>query len=467
MGIALSPPVISTKKATTIAADPKCMGAQVGMTSVLHTWGSALTYHPHLHMIVPGGGLSPDGARWVACRPGFFLHVRVLSRLFRRLFLEGLMDLHRAGQLTFFGDLASLSEAKAFATWLAPFCKSEWVVYAKPPFGGPEAVLADLSRYTHRVAISNARLVSADAQTVAFHWKDYRIKSGDRQKVMRLATPEFIRRFLIQALPDGFHRIRHDGLLASATRRANITKICALLCVQCPGKGHRVGTRSRHHPIHPARTMPLLLWPHARHRDLRPRAKTNVARAATGAGRMTHRLSDARQRQRLRPADPVTTGCAHVHSAQRTAAVTPEQSAMFGASNSFAPVSGTTHTISRATDTGGAPTSAHFPHRSIQDPRGFLLGRFSKEGRGRTNAQRSAATRTRTPSPEPPLEAEVCAAVRLHQTGRSCTAQHFHGVDDRSAGLSCLLLRQLGRGCACRGTASGAVTRRLSAVAQA
>ncbi len=222
----------SAETVMTIAADPKRMGARVGMTSVLHTWGSALTHHPHIHMIVPGGGLSPDGTNWVACRPGFFLHVRVLSRLFRRLFLEGLMDLHRAGQLTFFGDLASLSEAKAFATWLTPFRKSEWVVYAKPPFGGPEAVLAYLSRYTHRVAISNARLISADAQTVAIRWKDYRVKSGDRQKVMRLATPEFIRRFLIHVLPDGFHRIRHYGLLASATRKTNITKVRALLCVQ-------------------------------------------------------------------------------------------------------------------------------------------------------------------------------------------------------------------------------------------
>jgi hypothetical protein len=170
----------------------------------------------------------------VACRPGFFLHVRVLARLFRRLFLEGLLALHREGQLAFFSDLAELVDADTFTAWLAPFRKSDWVVYAKPPFGGPEAVLAYLSRYTHRVAISNARLVNADAQTVAFRWKDYRIKSGDRQKVMRLATPEFIRRFLIHVLPDGFHRIRHYGLLASATRKANITKIRALLCVQRP-----------------------------------------------------------------------------------------------------------------------------------------------------------------------------------------------------------------------------------------
>jgi hypothetical protein len=219
----------SAETVTTIAADAKRLGARVGMTSVLHTWGSALTHHPHIHMIVPGGGLSPDGTSWIACKPGFFLHVRVLSRLFRRLFLAGLMDLHRVGQLTFFGDLAGLVEEMAFASWLAPFRKTEWVVYAKPPFGGPEAVLAYLSRYTHRVAISNGRLVSADADTVAFHWKDYRIKSGDRQKVMRLATPEFIRRFLIHVLPDGFHRIRHYGLLASSTRKANITKIRTLL----------------------------------------------------------------------------------------------------------------------------------------------------------------------------------------------------------------------------------------------
>ncbi|WP_299847224.1 IS91 family transposase, partial [uncultured Paracoccus sp.] len=222
----------SAETVMTIAADPRRLGARVGMTSVLHSWGSALTHHPHIHMILPGGGLSPDGTRWVACRPGFFLHVRVLSRLFRRLFLEGLRDLHRAGQLAFFGDLAELASADTFRAWLAPFRKSEWVVYAKPPFGGPKAVLAYLSRYTHRVAISNTRLVSADADTVAFRWKDYRIKRGDRSRVMRLATSEFIRRFLIHVLPDGFHRIRHFGLLASSTRKANITKIRALLCVQ-------------------------------------------------------------------------------------------------------------------------------------------------------------------------------------------------------------------------------------------
>ena len=219
----------SAKTVATIAADPKRLGARIGMTSVLHTWGSALVHHPHVHMIVPGGGLSKDGNRWVVSKPGFFLHVRVLSRLFRCLFVEGFLALPCEGELNFFGDLAGLSEPQAFAAYLAPLRKNEWVVYAKPPFGGPEAVLAYLSRYTHRVAISNSRIVSADANTVAFRWKDYRIKNGERQKVMRLATGEFIRRFLIHVLPDGFHRIRHYGLLASATRKANIAKVRALL----------------------------------------------------------------------------------------------------------------------------------------------------------------------------------------------------------------------------------------------
>jgi len=219
----------SAETVTTIAADPRHLGARIGMTSVLHTWGSALTHHPHIHMIVPGGGLSPNGSRWIACRPGFFLPVRVLSRLFRRLFLEGLAALHKAGELRFFGDLAGLANPAAFSAYLTPLRKTAWVVYAKPPFGGPEAVLAYLSRYTHRVAISNHRLVSADADTVAFRWKDYRIKSGDRMKVMRLTTAEFIRRFLIHVLPTGFHRIRHYGLLAGARRKATIARIRELL----------------------------------------------------------------------------------------------------------------------------------------------------------------------------------------------------------------------------------------------
>jgi len=219
----------SAETVATIATDPKRLGARVGMTSVLHTWGSALTHHPHIHMIVPGGGLSPDGTRWIGCKPGFFLHVRVLSRLFRRLFLEGLMALHSAGRLKFFGDLGELADPRAFTQWLAPFHKTAWVVYAKPPFGGPKAVLAYLSRYTHRVAISNHRLVSADAGTVTFKWKDYRIKRGDRMKVMRLPTFEFIRRFLMHVLPDRFHRIRHYGFLAGAGRKEKVAKIRALL----------------------------------------------------------------------------------------------------------------------------------------------------------------------------------------------------------------------------------------------
>ena len=224
----------SAQTVATIAADPKRLGARVGMTSVLHTWGSALTHHPHIHMIVPGGGLSKGGNRWVTCKPGFFLHVRVLSRLFRRLFIDGLLALHRAGELNFFGELTGLLEPQAFAVYLAHMRKKEWVVYAKPPFGGPEAVLAYLSRYTHRVAISNSRLISADANSVVFQWKDYWIKDGDRRSVLCLSTSEFIRRFLIHVLPDRFHRIRHYGLLASSGRKANIAKVRTLLGAQAP-----------------------------------------------------------------------------------------------------------------------------------------------------------------------------------------------------------------------------------------
>jgi hypothetical protein len=222
----------SAQTLLTIAAAPKHLGARIGMTSVLHTWGSAMTHHPHVHVIVPGGGLSADGERWIGCRPGFFLPVKVLSRLFRRLFLEGLMRLYRAGKLRFFGDLVGLADPDTFAARLMPLHKTDWVVYAKPPFGGPEAVLAYLSRYTHRVAISNHRLISTDVGTVAFRWKDYRIKRGDRMKVMRLPTDEFIRRFLIHVLPSGFHRIRHAGFLANAIRRDRIEGIRRLLDVE-------------------------------------------------------------------------------------------------------------------------------------------------------------------------------------------------------------------------------------------
>jgi len=222
----------SSETLLTIATDPKRLGARIGMTSVLHTWGSAMTHHPHVHVIVPGGGLSPDGGRWISCRPGFFLAVKVLSRLFRRLFLEGLIRLHKAGKLAFFSDLTELADPDVFATRLAPLRKTDWVVYAKPSFGGPKAVLAYLSRYTHRVAISNHRLVSADRNMVAFRWKDYRIKRGDRMKVMRLPTDEFIRRFLIHVLPSGFHRIRHTGFLANGIRRNRIKMIRRLLDVE-------------------------------------------------------------------------------------------------------------------------------------------------------------------------------------------------------------------------------------------
>jgi hypothetical protein len=220
---------VAAETLRTIAADPKHLGARIGATLVLHTWGSALTHHPHVHGIVPGGGLSPDGERWVACKPGFFLSVRVLSRLFRRRFLEELEQAHHAGRLQFFGEFAHLVEPAAFAQWLAPLKACEWVVYAKRPFAGPEAVLAYLSRYTHRVAISNRRLVALDERGVTFRWKDYRAKGRTRHKVMTLAADEFMRRFLLHVLPGGFHRIRHYGLIANGGRRENLARVRELL----------------------------------------------------------------------------------------------------------------------------------------------------------------------------------------------------------------------------------------------
>ena len=213
----------------TIAADPKHLGARIGLTAVLHTWGSALTHNPHFHVIVPGGGLSPDGSRWIACKLGFFLPVRVLSRLFRRLFLDGIAALHATGRLAFLGDLAPLAEKRAFDAALAPLRRSEWVVYAKRPFAGPQAVLAYLARYTHRVAISNSRLIALNDKGVTFRWKDYRIEGHDRFKTMTLAAGEFIRRFLLHVLPGGFHRIRHYGLFAGALRTDNIARARQLL----------------------------------------------------------------------------------------------------------------------------------------------------------------------------------------------------------------------------------------------
>jgi Putative transposase len=222
---------IAAETLRTIAADPKHLGAQIDATLVLHTWGSALTHHPHVHGIVPGGGLSPDGERWVACRPGFFLPVRVLSRLFRRRFLEALEVVHHRGQLQFFGEYTELANAAAFARWLAPLRSCEWLVYAKRPFAEPDAVLEYLSRYTHRVAISNQRLVAFDERGVTFRWKDYRAKGRTRYKTMTLETGEFMRRFLLHVLPGGFHRIRHYGLLANPVRRTNLAKVRELLNV--------------------------------------------------------------------------------------------------------------------------------------------------------------------------------------------------------------------------------------------
>ena len=220
----------------TIAADPRHLGVRIGITAVLHTWGSAMTHHPHIHMVVPGGGISLDRERWVSSRARFLLPVRVLAKLFRRLFLAKLQQLQAAGRLQFFGDHAGLSDRRAFLRHLAPLRKKKWVVYAKPPFAGPEAVLAYLSRYTHRVAISNRRLISFNETGVTFRYKDYRRDGTDRQRTMTLSPDEFIRRFLLHVLPKGFHRIRHYGLLASAGRKANVALARELLAVPAPAE---------------------------------------------------------------------------------------------------------------------------------------------------------------------------------------------------------------------------------------
>ena len=216
------------------AHDPKHLGARIGATAVLHSWGSAMSHHPHVHMIVPGGGISIDGTRWVRCKPGFLLPVRVLSRLFRRLFLAALADAHAAGRLAFFGEIEGLRRRQAFAAHLAPLNKKDWFVYAKPPFAGPEAVLAYLARYTHRVALSNSRLVSLDQRGVTFRYKDYRRNGRARFRTMTLAPDEFIRRFLLHVLPKGFHRIRHYGLLASAGCKANVARAKELIAELLP-----------------------------------------------------------------------------------------------------------------------------------------------------------------------------------------------------------------------------------------
>jgi hypothetical protein len=220
---------VSAETTLTIAADPKRLGARIAITSVLHTWGSAMTHHPHVHMIVPGGGLSLDGSKWIACRPNYLLPVEVLSALFRGRMLSSLRKAHKAGKLAFFGEHAHLADGKAFAAFLRPWRKADWVVYAKEPFGGPRQVLRYLSRYTHRVAISNRRLIAADQRGVTFKCKDYRLQGPARFKTMTLDPHEFIRRFLMHVLPKGLHRIRHYGLLANTNRAANIARARELL----------------------------------------------------------------------------------------------------------------------------------------------------------------------------------------------------------------------------------------------
>jgi hypothetical protein len=227
----------SAEATLTIAADPKHLGAHIGITAVLHSWGSAMTHHPHVHMIVPGGGLSADGSRWISCRKRYLLPVPVLSCLFRRLFLQMLVAAHAGGRLKFFGDHAGLANSIAFARFIRLLRKVEWVTYAKEPFAGPKSVLSYLSRYTHRIAISNSRLISADADGVTFKYKDYRVEGPGRYKTMTLAPHEFIRRFLMHVLPKGFHRIRHYGLFASGSRAANIAQARELLSALPPPEG--------------------------------------------------------------------------------------------------------------------------------------------------------------------------------------------------------------------------------------
>jgi hypothetical protein len=231
----------------TIAADPKHLGAGIGLIAVLHSWGQNLHYHPHLHCIVPGGGLSPGGARWIACRPGFFLPVRVLSRMFRRLFLTELSAAYEAGKLRFFGDIADLADPAAFRRRIAEARRLDWIVYAKPPFGGPEQVLSYLGRYTHRVAIANSRLISLADGKATFRWRDYR--HHGKTKLMTLEAQEFIRRFLLHTLPDGFHRIRHYGFLANG-HRADRLKLCRKLLNAALPEAHAEPSADETDPSH-------------------------------------------------------------------------------------------------------------------------------------------------------------------------------------------------------------------------
>ena len=273
----------SAETTLAIAADPKHLGARIGFMAVLHTWGSALTHHPHVHMVVPGGGLSPDGSKWITCRPRYFLTVEVLSALFRRLFLQMLVAAHHAGQLQFFGDHVRLADQAAFKAYLRPLRQIDWVVYAKEPFAGPKQVLRYLSRYTHRIAISNRRLLSADHNGVTFKYKDYRIEGPARYKTMTLTTDEFIRRFLIHVLP--------KASIASDTMAARQYQ---------PSCKHRARAQAARRAISPktirhtqssdrrtaraAAFMPVLRRPHDHHRDLRARLSADApphARSST------------------------------------------------------------------------------------------------------------------------------------------------------------------------------------------
>ena len=388
----------SAETVTTIAADPKRLGARVGMTSVLHTWGSALTHHPHVHMIVPGGGLSPDGARWVPCRPGFFQHVRVLSRLFRRLFLEGLLALHRAGALVFFGDLAGLADAGAFAAWLAPFRKSEWVVYAKPPFGGPEAVLAYLSRYTHRVAISN----SPPGQRGR---RDGRLPlEGLPHQVRRPAKGDAARHGRVHPpVPDPRAARRlspHPALRPARQRRsARPTSRGSVSC-----SGPTGPDRSRKRPTRSSRSPCASHAPAVAARCASSRCSVPVSNHSRGR----HHRSGQHDATPVTLADPlpvlhqapvdrrVRRATAILLIVVRTGPTAPRKSPTSGEHGSRR---------ARHREPCACPQpqksqpTALFPHRQHPAPRGFLLGRFSNAGRGRARPQPHATARIGKPSP--------------------------------------------------------------------
>ena len=355
----------------TIAADPRHLGARIGATAVLHSWGSAMTHHPHLHMIVPGGGISLDGTHWVHCRPGFLLPVRVLSRLFRRLFLTRLADAHAAGRLAFFGELDGLRSRAAFTAYLAPLRKKKWFVYGKPPFAGPEAVLAYLARYTHRVAISNSRLIGLDDRGVTFGFKDYRRNGQARHCTMTLAPDEFIRRFLLHVLPKGFHRIRHYGLLASATCKATIARARELIAAPVAGDRsvnrawqRRHGRRCRRRPS-PA--MPLLRRPHDHCRELRARRPTARSAVLPGRGQNRDTMTSATDLSHCPPAgEPRFRRRTAVASAPPKARATP--SIMPKSPRRPLPRRQTRHRDRRSTDNYTGQRIPHPTSRPVKSP---------------------------------------------------------------------------------------------------